>query len=299
MPVDPSVLTLLEQVMPPGSPRLPDLPLDVCRGIMDLFLPLAGPKAEIESIRDHSLSGVPVRIYRAEGAQVQPACVYFHGGGWTIGEIHHYDTLCSQIAKESRWTVISVGYRLAPEYKFPIPVFDCWTALQAVRSQAAELRIDASRIAVAGDSAGGNLAAAVSLLARDYRFPLAGQILIYPVTDFVSARESYNFDYLLSREDMIAFWNYYLHDPREAESPLASPLRAASFAGLPKALVLTAEFDPLRDEGEEYARKLRDAGVTTVATRYPGMIHGFVNMAGAIPQGREAMLQVAKQLMAW
>jgi acetyl esterase len=299
MPVDPAVLTLLEQAMPPGSPRLPELPLDVCRGIMDLFLPLAGPTAEIESTRDSSLSGIPIRIYRAEGAEVQPVCVYFHGGGWTIGGIRHYDVLCSHIAKESRWTVISVEYRLAPEHKFPIPVLDCWTVLQTVRSHAAELRIDASRIVVAGDSAGGNLAAVVSLLARDYGFPLAGQILIYPVTDFVSARESYNFDYLLSREDMIAFWNYYLHDPRDAESPLASPLRAASFAGLPKSLVITAEFDPLRDEGKEYGQKLREAGVPTVTTQYPGMIHGFVNMAGVIPQGRAAVLQIAEQLMAW
>jgi acetyl esterase len=299
MPVDPAVVTLLEQIMPPGSPRLPELPLDVCRGIMDLFLPLTGPKAEIESIRDHSLSGVPVRLYRAQGAELQPACVYFHGGGWTIGALHHYDALCSQIAKESRWTVISVDYRLAPEYKFPIPVLDCWTALQAVRANAAELRMDASRIVVAGDSAGGNLAAVVSLLARDYGFPLTGQILIYPVTDYVSTRESYDFDYLLSRADMIAFWNYYLHHPSEAESPLASPLRAASLAGLPKTLLVTAEFDPLRDEGEEYGRKLREAGVDTVATRYPGMIHGFVNMAGVIPQGRDAMLQIARQLTAW
>jgi len=299
MPVDPAVATLLEQIMPPGSPRLPELPLDVSRTVMDLFLPLAGEKTELESIRDHTLSGVPVRIYRAEGADVQPVCVYFHGGGWTIGALHHYDALCSQIAKESRWTVISVDYRLAPEYKFPIPVFDCWTALQAVRAQADNLRIDASRLVVAGDSAGGNLAAVVSLLARDYGFPLTGQILIYPVTDYVSTRESYDFDYLLSRADMIAFWNYYLHHPSDAESPLASPLRAASFAGLPKALVITAQFDPLRDEGEEYAQKLRDAQVDTVATRYPGMIHGFVNMAGAIPQGREAMLEIAGQLSRW
>jgi len=299
MPVDPAVLTLLAQILPPGSPRIPELPIDVCRGIMDLLLPLAGPMAEIESIRDTSLFGVPARIYRAGGADVQPACVYFHGGGWALGGLQHYDVVCSHIAKESRWTVISVDYRLAPECKFPIPVFDCWAALQAVRADAADLRIDASRIVVAGDSAGGNLAAVMSLLARDYGFPLAGQILIYPVTDFVSARESYKFDYLLSREDMIAFWNYYLYDPSEAKSPLASPMRAASLAGLPKALVLTAEFDPLRDEGEEYAKKLQEAGVETVMTRYFGMIHGFVNMAGAIPQGREAVLQIARQLTAW
>lgn len=266
---------------------------------MDLFLPLCGPKAELETIYDRSLSGIPVRIYRAAGSGIQPACVYFHGGGWTIGRLDHYDTLCSNIASHSGWTVISVDYRLAPEYKFPIPVFDCWTALQAVVANAAELKIDRSKIAVAGDSAGGNLAAVISLLARDHGVPLAGQILIYPVTDYVSTRESYNFDYLLSREDMIAFWNYYLHHASEAESFLACPLRAASFAGLPKTLIITAEFDPLRDEGEAYGASLLAAGVDVHTSRYPGMIHGFVNMAGAIPQGGDAEKQIAAQLKAW
>jgi acetyl esterase len=228
MPVDPAVLALLEQMIPAGSPRLPDLPLEACRGMMDLFMPLNGPKAEIESIRDHSLSGVPARIYRAEGAAIRPVCIYFHGGGWTLGRLDHYEVLCSQIAQESRWTVISVDYRLAPEHKFPIPVFDCWTALSAVIARAAQLGIDASRIVLAGDSAGGNLAAVISSLARDYKVPLAGQILIYPVTDAVSTRPSYEFDYLLGRADMVMFWDYYLHHSSEVASPLASPLRAAS-----------------------------------------------------------------------
>jgi acetyl esterase len=299
MPVDPLVLALLEQIMPPGSPRIPQLPLDVCRRAMDLFLPLAGPQAEIESVRDCFLSGIPVRIYRAEGADIQPVCVYFHGGGWVLGRLDHYDSLCSQIANQSGWTLISVDYRLAPEHKFPIPVLDCWTALQAVLAKAAQLQIDPSRIVVAGDSAGGNLAAVVSLLARDYGVSLAGQILIYPVTDYISKRESYKFDYFLGREDMVAFWNYYLHSATESKSPLASPLQAGSFAGLPKGLILTAEFDPLRDEGEEYGKKLRDAGVNAVTCRYDGMIHGFVNMGAAIPQSGQAILQIAKQLMAW
>ena len=175
MPLDPAVAALLEQIVAPGSPRIPELPIEVSRGIMDLFLPLSGPKAELESIHDVTLAGVPVRVYRPAGAEIQPACVYIHGGGWALGGLNHYDILCSQIANESKWTVISVGYRLAPEHKFPSPVMDCWTALQAVRTSAAQLKIDASRIAVAGDSAGGNLAAVMSLLARDYGFPLSGQ----------------------------------------------------------------------------------------------------------------------------
>jgi acetyl esterase len=299
MPVDPAVLALLAEVMPPGNPRLPELPLHVIRGIMDLLDPFSGPKAELESVHNRSLSGIPVRIYRAAGPDIQPACIYIHGGGWTIGTLNNYDAMCSNIARESGWTVISVDYRLAPEHKFPIPVFDCWTALQAVIGRTEELMIDRSRVVVAGDSAGGNLAAVMCLLARDYGVSLAGQILIYPVTGFVSDRESYKYDYLLSREDMIAFWKYYLHDSRDAESYLASPLLAASFAGLPRALVITAEFDPLRDEGEAYGEKLRAAGVETKLSRYSGMIHGFVNMGGVIPQGREAVLQIAGQLRDW
>ena len=296
MPVDPALLALLNQMFPPGSPRLPELPLEAARGVMDLVLPLAGPAAELASIANRSLDGIPVRIYRPAGAGPQPVCVYFHGGGWTLGGLDHYDMLCSHLAQGAGWTVISVDYRLAPEHKFPIPVFDCWTALLAVRAHAAELAIDPSRIAVAGDSAGGNLAAVVSLLARDYGVPLAQQILIYPVTDYVAPRPSYEFDYLLSREDMLAFWNYYLHHPGEAASPLAAPLRAASLAGLPPAYILTAEFDPLRDEGEEYAQRLGDAGVPVKLERSPGMVHGFVNLAGVVPQAREAIRGLAARL---
>ena len=299
MPLDPVAAALLEHITPAGTPRLPQPSLEVRRERMDSFQPFRGPNAELESIRDLAISGIPVRVYRAAGEEVQPACVYFHGGGWALGTLDHYDGLCSRIASQSGWTVISVGYRLAPEYKFPIPVFDCWTALQAVLAGAADLRIDARRVAVAGDSAGGNLAAVVSALARDYGVSLAGQVLIYPVTDYVSARKSYEFDYLLGRQDMIAFWKYYLHHPREAESPLAAPMRAASFAGLPKTLILTAEFDPLRDEGEEYGQKLEEAAVEVVRYRYPGMIHGFVNLSGAIPQGREAVARIARQLRSW
>jgi acetyl esterase len=299
MPVDPDVVAVLRQIMPIDSRRMAQLPLDLRRRQMDLFLPLAGPRAELQSIYSRLLSGIPVRIYRSEAEEVQPACVYFHGGGWALGRLDHYDALCSQIASESNWTVISVDYRLAPEHKFPIPVFDCWTVLQAIVANALQLRIDGGRIAVAGDSAGGNLAAAVSFLARDYQIPLAGQVLIYPVTDYVSNRQSYDFEYLLAREDMIAFWNYYLHHPNEANSPLAAPLRATSFTGLARALILTAEYDPLRDEAEEYGQKLREAGVDAVTCRYPGMIHDFVKMAGAILKGREAILQVAHQLTSW
>jgi acetyl esterase len=296
MPVDPAVLALLEQMFPPGSPRLPELPLDAARRVMDLALPLAGEPAAGVAVENRTLSGIPVRVYRP-GEGERPVCVYFHGGGWTLGRLDHYDTLCSRLAEGSGWTVVSVEYRLAPEHKFPAPVLDCWTALLAVRAHAGELGVDAGRVAVAGDSAGGNLAAVVSLLARDYGVPLAGQVLIYPVTDYVAPRPSYAFDHLLSREDILAFWRYYLYAPEEASSPLAAPLRAASLAGVAPAYVLTAEFDPLRDEGEEYARKLGEAGVPVTLRRYPGMVHGFANFGGAVPAAREAVREIAAWLL--
>jgi acetyl esterase len=234
-----------------------------------------------------------VRVYQSSSDGQQPALVYMHGGGWSLGSIDTHDALCSQIAHLSGWTVISIGYRLAPEHKFPIPIFDCWAALQAAHARATEMSIDASRIAVGGDSAGGNLSAVMSFLARDYQLPLIAQVLICPVTDYLSDRESYQYDYLLSRADMESFWSLYLNHSSESALPLAAPIRAESFQGLPPCLLLTAEYDPLRDEGEEYSSKLAAADVPVIARRHRGVIHGFTNMLAAVPQSKDALLQIA------
>ena len=292
MPVQPSILALLEQISPPGAPKLWELPPETARSLMEGFIELGGPMAPLASVRDTTLAGVPARVYRPEGAGRQPALVYFHGGGWELGSIKVFDAVCARIAHASGWTVVSVEYRLAPEHKFPVPLLDCWMAVQSVRAEAAALGIDESRIAVGGDSAGGNLSAAVTLLARDYGLPLAAQVLIYPVTEYLPQRDSYGFDYLLNREAMAAFWAYYLNHPSEADLPIAAPMRARSFAGLPPAFVLTAEYDPLRDEGEEYAGRLEAAGVRVKRKRYAGMIHGFVSMAAVIPEGLDALNEI-------
>ena len=260
------------------------------------FVQLGGPRAPVDSIRDLTLGGVPVRLYRPAGEGPRPALIYLHGGGWALGGIDTHDSVCTHIAQQSGWTVISVGYRLAPEHKFPIPVFDCWDAVQAAHAGAEALGIDASRIAVGGDSAGGNLSAVISLLARDYALPLAAQVLIYPVTDYLPDRESYEFDYLLSRAAMESFWSLYLNHSSESALPLAAPIRAESLRGLPPCLLLTAEYDPLRDEGEEYASRLADADVQVTAKRYRGMIHGFVSMPAAVPQSQDALSQIAEFL---
>jgi acetyl esterase len=175
-------------------------------------------------------------------------------------------------------------------------VFDCWAAVQAAYFGAAAMNLDASRIAVGGDSAGGNLTAVVSLLARDYALPLRGQILIYPVTDYLPEHDSYRFDYLLSRDTMESFWSLYLNHAAEAALPLAAPIRAESLRGLPPCLLITAEYDPLRDEGEAYGSKLAAADVPLTAKRYRGMSHAFVNMLTAAPQSKDAVSQVAEFL---
>jgi acetyl esterase len=235
-------------------------------------------------------------LYRPTGEGPRPALIYLHGGGWALGGIDTHDSVCTHIAQQSGWTVISAGYRLAPEHKFPIPIFDCWAAVQAAHAGAEALGIDASRIAVGGDSAGGNLSAVILLLARDYALPLAAQVLIYPVTDYLPGRESYEFDYLLSRAAMESFWNLYLNHSSESTLPLAAPIRAESLRGLPPCLLLTAEYDPLRDEGEEYASRLADADVQVTAKRYRGMIHGFVSLPAAVPQSQDALSQIAEFL---
>jgi acetyl esterase len=203
------------------------------------------------------------------------------------------------LAKESGCVVIAVDYRLAPEHPFPAPLDDCYQATEWVTNNAALLNIDKNKIAVGGDSAGGNLAASVCIRARDEGGPkLVHQLLIYPVTDIAMDTESYNSNadgYMLTRESMVWFWNHYVGDKFD-DSPLASPLKTADLSNLPTATVLTAEFDPLRDEGEAYGENLKSAGVTTLIKRYDGLIHGFVGMTDVLEGARSAVRLMAAEL---
>jgi acetyl esterase len=225
--------------------------------------------------------------------------VYFHGGGWVTGNVDAYDPTCRSLANAAGCVVVSVDYRLAPEHKFPAAPEDCYAAVQWVAASAAEFGGDPSRLAVGGDSAGGNLAAVVSHMARDRGGPpLAFQLLVYPVTDHHFGTVSYqqNGDgYLLTRDSMVWFWNHYLEKEADGTSPLASPLRCTNLANLPPAFVITAEFDPLRDEGEAYGKCLTSAGVATTVKRYDGMIHGFFSL-GVFDQGRQAIKDAAAAL---
>jgi acetyl esterase len=240
----------------------------------------------LAEVRDLTVAGevgeLPARLYRPEGAAPGgPVVVFFHGGGWVIGSIASHDNVCGRMAAESGCTVISVDYRLAPETKFPGAAEDAYAATSWVAAHADELGVDASRLAVAGDSAGGNLAAVTSLLARERGGPaIAFQLLIYPVTDlsqdYPSHAENGPLGYLLTTNSMTWFAEHYVGGVDDVDWR-AAPITASAFDGLPPALVITAELDPLRDEGEAYAGKLEAAGVPVTTQRYDGMCHGFLS----------------------
>lgn len=304
MPLDPQAKALLEQLQSMGGPQLHELPVPLARQAMAAMAGMQGPGEEVARVENRKIPGplgdIPVRVYSPAGQAPFPVLVYFHGGGWVIGDLETHDRTCRALANGAGCMVISVDYRLAPENKFPAAAEDCYAATLWVARNAESLGVDAGRIAVGGDSAGGNLTAVVALMARDRKEPqLCFQLLIYPVTDGACDTPSYNENadgYLLTRDAMLWFWNHYVRDARDRENPYASPLRVESTRGTPPALVQTAEFDPLRDEGERYAALLRDDGVDVTLTRYDGMIHGFFGMTALLDQAKTAMNQAATAL---
>jgi acetyl esterase len=266
-----------------------------------------GDPEPVHEVVDRTVPGpegdLPVRIYRPAGAGPHPLLVYFFGGGWTLGSIDTSDGICRSLTNAAGAMVLTVGYRLAPEHRFPAAVHDCYAATRWIAEHADELGADRDRIAVGGDSAGGNLAAAVTLLARERGGPdLVGQLLVYPNTDRRADSGSMvdNDDpALFNRTSVAWYWGHYLARDEDGDDPLASPLRAADLTGLPPALLITAEYDPLRDQGEAYARRLAEAGVPVELTRYDGMVHGFFAMAGTLDGGGAAIAQAAGALRGW
>jgi acetyl esterase len=240
--------------------------------------------------------GVVVRVYwPSDDKALRPGVVFFHGGGWVMADLDSHDGLCRRMANEVDAVVVSVDYRKAPEHKYPAAAEDCYSALAWVAASADELSIDRARVAVAGDSAGGNLAAAAALMARDRGGPaVALQVLIYPVIDSTAGRNDYPSKsenatgYFLHTESMEWFRKQYLPDDDAGEEPYCSPNRAPTLAGLPAAFVLTAEYDPLRDEGEHYGKLMEAAGVPVVIHRADGMFHGFFSMDGALDGAKTA-----------
>ena len=264
---------------------------------------LAGPEQPVHQVENRRIPGdgglIPVRVYRPSAASPLPALVFFHGGGFVLGGLDMADRTCRALANDSGCVVISVDYRLAPEHQFPAAADDAFAATSYVAEHAADFGVDPALIAVGGDSAGGNLAVVVALRARDAGGPaLAFQLLIYPWVDFTDASPSmreYAADHFLTAETMDWFANHYAPAPIDRRQPWVSPSHA-NLAGLPPALVLTAECDPLRDQGEAYARRLVDAGVAATVKRYDGMIHVFFNLGGIIDGGRAAIADAAAAL---
>lgn len=304
MPVDPEAQALLDMMAATGVPAISALPVEDARRMVDMMPELSGLIPEpVAKVEDRPIPGpagqITVRVYTPQGSKPFPVLVFFHGGGFAIGSIEGYDELCRALTNAAGCIMVSVDYRLAPEHKFPAAVDDCYAATKWVAENANAIGGDPTRIAVGGDSAGGNLAAVVALMARDRGTPpLVYQLLVYPCTNFAafdtpSHRENAE-GYFLTKDDMVWFMDLYLRSEADAHNPYASPLRAQDLRGLPPALVITAEFDPLRDEGEAYAARLREAGVPVICTRYNGMIHGFVIMP--FDQMRKARQEVAAGL---
>jgi acetyl esterase len=292
MPVDPQVQPLLDLVNAPGMPRLHEGSPEAAR---ELMASMRQPRAEdpdLDAVDDDEIAGVPVRRYRPRGADPAAVVVYLHGGGWVIGSVETHAAVAARLAVLSGWTVVSVDYRLAPEHPFPAAFDDAYAVV-------ADLALDHPRIAVAGDSAGANLAAAVCLLAKDRRGPaITFQALVCPVVELSMSQPSYTENaegYFLTRDAMRWFIDHYVPDEADRKDWRCAPLHADSLEDLPPALVLTAEYDPLRDEGEAYAERLRGAGVPVTVTRYEGMIHGFFSLEG-VDRAAEAQQQVAAAL---
>lgn len=301
MTLHPQVATLLERVSRSPLPLYHTVPPHVARRIYRDTRAVLAPKApELQEVRLLVVDGrIAVRAYRPS-SEVLPALLYFHGGGWVIGDLDTHDTLCRQLAANARCAVFSVDYRLAPEHPFPAAVEDCMAATQFIARNAQGLKIDAARIAVGGDSAGGNLAAVVALQARDAGGPaLAFQLLIYPATDQRCQLPSHARNgkgYLLTSEGIEFFSRCYLPERRALTDWRASPLLAPSLEGLPPALVLTAGYDPLLDEGRAYAERLSGEGVAVRYLEYPDMVHGFVLFGGVLDTANAAVAECSAAL---
>jgi acetyl esterase len=292
MSIDPQAKAYLERVAALGLPPTEQQTPEEARAMGEERAgALYGPSEDVHAVEDFEVDGVPVRLYAAAGAADGPVVVYFHGGGWVIGSLDTHDGVCRALANRTGCRIAAAHYRLAPEHRFPAAVDDCWTITRWAFEQT-------PRVAVAGDSAGGNLAAVVALRARDAGLSLAYQALVYPVIDhrFDTASYAANAEgYGLTMAGMRWYWDLYLGGVDGAH-PDASPLRAASLAGVAPALVVVCGLDPLRDEGVAYAERLRASGVPVEVSEYEDMIHGFLRMPAVIDRSREVQDELARAL---
>ena len=307
MALHPQVAAVLKMAEEANLPALNTQTPEEARAAAKLRTAAAPREIEdVASIRDTTIPGpagdLPIRIYTPSEGNNHPLIVWFHGGGWVIGDLDNEDPACRVISNSTDAVIVSIDYRLSPDVRFPEPVEDCYAGLLWAHEHASELGVDGSRIAVAGTSAGGNLAAAVSLMARDRNGPtISHQLLFCPVIDhdFSTASYSANADgYMLSRDSMVWFWDHYIGPDGDGSHPYASPIRADSLAGLPAATIIAAQYDPLVDEAEAFKVALEAAGNDVTYTCYEGMIHGFNGQVGIFDSARDALDEAATRLKA-
>jgi acetyl esterase len=303
MPLDKQIAAVLQQFRDLAQPDFSQLDAAQYRQFSDNLLPAipGDPMIEVRNLKVAGAAGeLDARLYRPLEDENLPLLVYFHGGGFVMGNLDTHDNLCRSLASQTEAVVVSIAYRLAPENPFPAAPLDCYAATCWLVEHAAELGVDGRRLALAGDSAGGNLTLAVSRLAAQHKGPkVSYQCLFYPVTDARCDSQSYEDfaeGYFLSSAMMYWFWQQYLPDAGQGDDPLASPLRADRLADLPPTTLITAEFDPLRDEGEAFARRLLQAGVSVRLQRCEGMIHGFISMAAFVERAAQALADAASDL---
>jgi acetyl esterase len=302
MALDPAAQAVLDMIHAPGVPPLNELPVPEARAVYEGLAALAGEPAEVARTEDAVADGVPVRLYWPEGDGPHPVLIWIHGGGWVVGSAAASDATARDLCRRAGCLVVNVDYRLAPEHPFPAAVEDVTTVATWVSAEIGALGGDPTKMAVGGDSAGGNLSA---VLAQQLPGTFALQVLVYPATDLASQHPSIEENgegLLLTKAAITWFADHYLGDDVDRRDPRISPLYAdaATMAAAPPALVITGEYDPLRDEGEAYAGRLREAGVAVEHVRYDGQIHAFFAMPAAIPAAKDAIERTVSALRrAW
>ncbi|MEW1686197.1 alpha/beta hydrolase [Streptomyces sp. NPDC093594] len=302
MPLDAEAARLLAARTTYGVRPVAEMTVPEARTATRSYIGLQGDALPVERVHDVVIpgrSGIRARVYVPRGEPPFACLVHFHGGGWVTGGLDTHDRPSRDLAARSGCIVVTVDYRKAPEHPFPAAVDDAWTAVTWVHEQADRLGVAPDRIGVSGDSAGGNLAAVVCLRNRDEQGPaLRFQALLYPLTDARCESPSYQSNavgYGIQADDLRRYWGLYLGGRADADHPYASPLRASDLSGLPPALVVTAEYDPARDDGERYAARLANAGVSVTLSRYEGMIHAFYLMGGVLSRTRDLVDEIARE----
>lgn len=305
MSLAPEIIQQLAEQKAAGLPQVWEAPVAVIRELTQGRVAFAGVPEPILLVENRFIPGptadLPIRIYRPSPDQSAPALVFFHGGGWVLNFLDIYDAALHRLANQSGSVIISVNYQKAPEHPFPTPFDDCYATLLWVKSHAQEIGVDADRIGVGGDSAGGNLAAAVAVKARDEGANLNYQLLVYPCLDRDFTTKSYieaATEYGLTTQAMQWFWDQYLQGSQHDDNPYAAPMRSKSLAGVAPAIIITAQYDPLISDSENYCARLTGDGAEVIYREYPGMIHGFFANVAAIPSAHLALDFAAQEITA-